>query len=215
MTPVYHGRFFGRPFVKRLALCYQTDVFPVCSVCDVGVLWPNGWMDQDETWHAGTPSFRPMSVVATIAHLSYWWALVYTSCTIGNRKEYLFTWLLKGLMKLQLCHPAIFTHLIDYLRPYSITLSCSLAGRRPAGEPAGESANELDSEMEFDKFHYVFWLVSWSTTCFRLNSITLIMSQTWFPTCRRQVRAISTCRDSSNLVADWFMLYSITLYLAH
>ena len=51
----------------------------------VGVLWPNGWMDQDETWHADrprpwphcirwepsspspkgsqTPNFRPMSVV--------------------------------------------------------------------------------------------------------------------------------------------------------
>jgi len=24
------------------------------SVCNVGVLWPNGWMDQDETWHAGS-----------------------------------------------------------------------------------------------------------------------------------------------------------------
>jgi len=24
-----------------------------CPVCDVGVLWPNGWMDQDETWHGG------------------------------------------------------------------------------------------------------------------------------------------------------------------
>ena len=23
------------------------------SICDVGVLSPNGWMDQDETWHAG------------------------------------------------------------------------------------------------------------------------------------------------------------------
>jgi len=33
------------------------DRCPVClsvlSVCDVGVLWPNGWMDQDETRHAG------------------------------------------------------------------------------------------------------------------------------------------------------------------
>jgi len=29
------------------------------SVCDVGVLWPNGWMDQDETCHAGRP--RPWS----------------------------------------------------------------------------------------------------------------------------------------------------------
>jgi len=25
----------------------------VCPVCDVGVLWPNSWTDQDETWHAG------------------------------------------------------------------------------------------------------------------------------------------------------------------
>jgi len=31
------------------------SVLFVCSVCDVSVLWPNGWMDQDETWHAGTP----------------------------------------------------------------------------------------------------------------------------------------------------------------
>jgi len=34
----------------------------VClSVCDVGVLWPNGWMDQDETWQAGRP--RPWHIV--------------------------------------------------------------------------------------------------------------------------------------------------------
>jgi len=40
---------FERPFVKRFALCYQTVVLHVLSVCDVGVLWPNGWMDQDAT----------------------------------------------------------------------------------------------------------------------------------------------------------------------
>jgi len=27
----------------------------VLSICDVGVLWPNGWTDQDETWHAARP----------------------------------------------------------------------------------------------------------------------------------------------------------------
>jgi len=27
----------------------------VCPVCDVGVLWLNGRMDQDETGHAGRP----------------------------------------------------------------------------------------------------------------------------------------------------------------
>ena len=41
-------------FVKRFALRYWSVVCPVClSVCDVRALWPNGWTDQDETWHAG------------------------------------------------------------------------------------------------------------------------------------------------------------------
>jgi len=30
-----------------------------CPVCNVGVLWPNGWMDQNETWHAGRPRHWP------------------------------------------------------------------------------------------------------------------------------------------------------------
>jgi len=46
------GLVFGRPFVKRFALCYRTVVLSVClsvlsvclSICDVGVLWPNGWI---------------------------------------------------------------------------------------------------------------------------------------------------------------------------
>jgi len=37
------------------------SVCPVCPVCDVGVLWPNGWMDQDETCHAGRPRRWPRS----------------------------------------------------------------------------------------------------------------------------------------------------------
>jgi len=80
---------FGRPFVKRFALCYRSvvclsclSVCPVCRVCNVGVLWPNGWTDQDETWHAGRPrprphcvrwgpsppNFRPISVAAKWLH---------------------------------------------------------------------------------------------------------------------------------------------------
>ena len=40
---------------KRFALCYRTVVCPVCVLSgNVGVLWPNGWMDQDATWHGGT-----------------------------------------------------------------------------------------------------------------------------------------------------------------
>jgi len=44
----------GRPFAKRFALSYRTVVcLSVCLFCpvyNVGVLWQNGWMDQDVTW---------------------------------------------------------------------------------------------------------------------------------------------------------------------
>ena len=33
-----------------------------CPVCNVGVLWPNGWMDQDATWHGGRLRPRPHCV---------------------------------------------------------------------------------------------------------------------------------------------------------
>jgi len=65
------GTVFGRPFVKRFAQCYRTVVclsvclscrVLSCSVCDVGVLWPNGLTDQDETWHAGRPRLWPHCV---------------------------------------------------------------------------------------------------------------------------------------------------------
>jgi len=57
------------------------------------LLWPNGWMDEDATWcgsrpgprshsirrdpssprkgHSSPPSFRSVSIVATVAHVSY------------------------------------------------------------------------------------------------------------------------------------------------
>ena len=54
---------FGRPFVKRFAICYQSVVgLSVLSVRNVGVLWPNGWIDQDETWHGGRTRPRPHCV---------------------------------------------------------------------------------------------------------------------------------------------------------
>ena len=34
----------------------------VCPVCDVGVLWPNGWMDQHATWYGGRPPPWPHCV---------------------------------------------------------------------------------------------------------------------------------------------------------
>ena len=62
-------------------------------------------------------------------------------------------------------------------------------------------------------------VLSWSVVIvniveLRRNSITLCRSQTWsqtwFPICRRQVRAISTCRDSSNLSATTFATRFVT-----
>ena len=35
---------------------------PVCPVCNVGALWPSGWTDQDDTWHAGRPRPWPHCV---------------------------------------------------------------------------------------------------------------------------------------------------------
>jgi len=68
-TKFCHGwrlAVFGRPFVKRFALCYRSVVclscLSVCPVCDVRALWPNGWMDQDQTWHAGRPQPWPHCV---------------------------------------------------------------------------------------------------------------------------------------------------------
>ena len=62
-----NSTIFGRPFAKRFALCYLTVAFPVCrvcsvcpvlSVCDVGVLWPNCWTEQDLTWYGYRPRPR-------------------------------------------------------------------------------------------------------------------------------------------------------------
>ena len=55
-------KVFGRPFVKRFALCYRTVVCPVSPVCDVGLLWPNGWMDQDATSCGRRPRLWPHCV---------------------------------------------------------------------------------------------------------------------------------------------------------
>ena len=51
VAPTLHTdtQFWGE---KRFALCYRTVVLSVlsCTVCDVGALWPNALIDQDETW---------------------------------------------------------------------------------------------------------------------------------------------------------------------
>ena len=69
VSPRFHGQLRVRgiiwPHSSAAAYCYRpssyrTVVCPVClSVCNVGVLCPNGWMDEDDTWHGGRS--RPRS----------------------------------------------------------------------------------------------------------------------------------------------------------
>jgi len=49
-----------RPAMLSSVVCLS--VLFCLSVCDVGVLWPNGWMDQDVTWYGGRPRPRPQCV---------------------------------------------------------------------------------------------------------------------------------------------------------
>jgi len=92
-------RFFGRPFVKRFALCHRSVVLSVClSVLPVTLVYcgQNGCMDQDATWYRGRPwprrhcvrwgpssalpkrgqsflpNFRPTSIVAKLMDGSTW-----------------------------------------------------------------------------------------------------------------------------------------------
>ena len=55
---------FGATVCKTVhpMLSDRCPVCPVLTICDFGLLWPNGWMDQDETWHAGSLLPWPHSV---------------------------------------------------------------------------------------------------------------------------------------------------------
>jgi len=85
--------------VCKTVLYMLSNCCPVCRGSDVRVLWPNGWMDQDKTCHAGRPRPWPHCVRwglsfphrkghssphfsvhvycgQTVARLKYCWALV-------------------------------------------------------------------------------------------------------------------------------------------
>ena len=48
-------RFGSVLFGQQLQVTVHPMLRDRCSVCDVGVLWPIGWMDQDATWYGGRP----------------------------------------------------------------------------------------------------------------------------------------------------------------
>ena len=55
----------GSPYmlsIDRCLSCLSCPVSVCLSVCNVGVLWPNGSMDEDVTWYGGRPRPRPHCV---------------------------------------------------------------------------------------------------------------------------------------------------------
>ena len=77
LQPVFHGIYFTKWHLETNSLQLASFWVTICktvrpmlsdpclsvlSVCNVGVLWPNGWTDQDETWHAGRPQPWPHCV---------------------------------------------------------------------------------------------------------------------------------------------------------
>jgi len=58
----------SRAIVASNGSPYAKGPLSVLSVCNVGVLWPNGWMDQDATWHGGRP--RPRRRCVRLGHSS-------------------------------------------------------------------------------------------------------------------------------------------------
>ena len=46
---------FWATVCKTVRRMLSVRCLSVCPVCNVRALWPNGWTDQDETWHAGRP----------------------------------------------------------------------------------------------------------------------------------------------------------------
>jgi len=52
-----------RPMLSdRCPVCPVLSCLSCLSFCDIRALWLNGWTDQDETWHAGSPRPWPHCV---------------------------------------------------------------------------------------------------------------------------------------------------------
>jgi len=56
------GQFILCSFWATVCKTVRPMLSDHCPVCNIGVLWSNGWMDQDETWQAGTPQTWPHCV---------------------------------------------------------------------------------------------------------------------------------------------------------
>ena len=58
-----HTSRFEATVCKTVCHMLSVGCLSVSPVCDVGVLWPNGWTDHNETWHTGRPGLGPGHIV--------------------------------------------------------------------------------------------------------------------------------------------------------
>ena len=56
------GDIFYNGFWATVCQTVRSMLSDRCPVCNVGALWPNGWMNHVETWHAGRPRPWPHCV---------------------------------------------------------------------------------------------------------------------------------------------------------
>ena len=59
------GVIWRKPVLTHASIVCEgmlASVNSVNTVCNVDVLWPNGWMDQDATWHGGRPRPRHITL---------------------------------------------------------------------------------------------------------------------------------------------------------
>jgi len=55
---LFHHPFLGRPLQVTVQPMISDRCTVCLSVCNMGVLWPNGYTDQDATWYGGRPRPR-------------------------------------------------------------------------------------------------------------------------------------------------------------
>ena len=74
-------------------------VLSACPVCDVRVLWPNGCMDQDETWRASRPRpwshcvrWGPSSLPERGTAASSFWPMSIVAKRLDGWKRHLVRW---------------------------------------------------------------------------------------------------------------------------
>jgi len=64
-VPSFSRPAFWEKVCKTVRPMLSDHCLSVCPVCNVGLLWSNGSVDQDETWYGGRPRLRQHCYIGT------------------------------------------------------------------------------------------------------------------------------------------------------